>query len=334
MKRTANGSTERYSFTYDENGRPYSVTVPGLDPGTTATYYYVYNIQGDVIKLIDNYGTLAVNYTYDAWGKIVSIKDHNGNAITSMTHIGRTNPFRYRGYIYDEETGFYYCKSRYYDPAIRRFINADGLVSTGCGFLGYNMYAYCNNDPQNMMDLDGEIPIWIYADIHRSVLKHICDNNPGLGLKMEKTYIIGLPNKRYCDLYSTITYECWELKHIFVNELAASIQLDMYTSDEATLNALKKHLVRPTEPKIPYDSFYYSNGVYSGTVEYWDQGNGIIRYVFIRNKPEYASSRQRKSVKVIINGTVFATVAIGYGLRGLPAYCSGGGNYGLQPMCR
>ncbi len=113
LKRTANGNTDRYSFTYDENGRPYSVTAPGLDPGTTETYYYLYNVQGDVIKLIDNYGTAAVNYIYDAWGKIVSIKDHNGNAITSMSHIGRVNPFRYRGYIYDEETGFYYLKSRY-----------------------------------------------------------------------------------------------------------------------------------------------------------------------------------------------------------------------------
>ncbi|MBR3415463.1 MAG: carbohydrate binding domain-containing protein, partial [Clostridia bacterium] len=163
MKRTANGSTERYSFTYDENGRPYSVTVPGLDPGTTATYYYVYNIQGDVIKLIDNYGTLAVNYTYDAWGKIVSIKDHNGNAITSMTHVGRVNPFRYRGYVYDEETGFYYCKSRYYDPAIRRWVNADNadVISSKLeNFVQFNLYAYCFNNPISFFDNTGSWPEW------------------------------------------------------------------------------------------------------------------------------------------------------------------------------
>ena len=74
IKRTVNGSTERYSFTYDENGRPYSVNAPGLDPGTVATYYYVYNIQGDVIKLIDNYGNAEINYCYHKISRYLSIK--------------------------------------------------------------------------------------------------------------------------------------------------------------------------------------------------------------------------------------------------------------------
>ena len=334
MKYKVGGIEYRGFFTYDENGRPYSITMPGPDPVVPATYYYVLNLQGDVIKLVDAGGTAVVNYTYDAWGKIVSIKDEDGNAITSMTHVGRVNPFRYRGYIYDEETGFYYCKSRYYDPKIRRFINADALVSTCSGFLSYNMYAYCNNNPLNMVDSDGEIPVWIYADIHRKVLRHICDNNPELHLTDQKTFISGLSKKRYCDLYSTTTLECWELKHFLVDEIIAFDQLMEYTSPEGILEDLNQHLEMPTKTKIPYDHFYYSNGVYSGTVEYWDEGNGILRYVFISDKPKYALSRQRKSVKVTINGTVFAAVAIGYGLRGLPAYCSGGGNYGLQPMYR
>ncbi len=70
------------------------------------------------------------------------------------------NPFRYRGYYYDVETSLYYLQSRYYDPAMGRFLNADGYVSTGTGLLGYNMYAYCNNNPVMGYDPNGNIP-WI-----------------------------------------------------------------------------------------------------------------------------------------------------------------------------
>ena len=66
------------------------------------------------------------------------------------------NPFKYRGYYYDAEIGFYYLNSRYCDPATGRFINADGLVSTGQGMLGYNMFAYCNNNPVMFFDPYGE----------------------------------------------------------------------------------------------------------------------------------------------------------------------------------
>ena len=65
------------------------------------------------------------------------------------------NPFRYRGYYYDTETGLYYLQSRYYDPEIGRFINADGLVSTGQGVLGNNMFAYCENNWVNFSDPSG-----------------------------------------------------------------------------------------------------------------------------------------------------------------------------------
>ena len=72
------------------------------------------------------------------------------------SHIANVNPIRYRGYYYDVETGFYYLQSRYYDPEVGRFINADGLVSTGQGVLGFNMYAYCGNNPVNRADPTGE----------------------------------------------------------------------------------------------------------------------------------------------------------------------------------
>ena len=114
-------------------------------------YYYVCNAQGDVVKILTSSGATAAWYEYDAWGNVVSV---GGNA-----SIANLNPIRYRGYYYDAETGFYYLNSRYYDPEICRFVNADGYVSTGQGLLGNNMFAYCLSDPINHIDPDGEFAI-------------------------------------------------------------------------------------------------------------------------------------------------------------------------------
>ncbi len=113
-------------------------------------YYYLRNGQGDIVKLIDGSKTTVVEYTYDSWGKPLSCTG------TLATTLGVLNPFRYRGYVYDEETGFYYLKSRYYDPETCRFISADVLLSTGQGVLGHNCYAYCMNAPVSGYDPDGK----------------------------------------------------------------------------------------------------------------------------------------------------------------------------------
>ena len=129
--------------------------------GETMEYYYIVcNSRGDVVDLYGGSGTLIVHYTYDSWGNVISITDKNGKEITSSTHIGIINPIRYRGYYYDAETGLYYLQSRYYNPQIGRFLNADGYISTGQGVLGYNMFAYCLNNPVNMSDPTGAGAIW------------------------------------------------------------------------------------------------------------------------------------------------------------------------------
>ena len=98
-------------------------------------------------------------YTYDAWGKLIGITNSAGTSIinkqTTSTSLANLNPLRYRGYYYDNETGFYYLQSRYYDPVNRRFINADTYASTGQGFIGANMFAYCNNNPVRYLDSRG-----------------------------------------------------------------------------------------------------------------------------------------------------------------------------------
>ena len=129
-------------FLYDENNQPFAMKYNGT------WYYYVLNVQGDVVKLIKADGTVAASYTYDPWGKV----------LTSTGDLANINPLRYRGYYYDAETGLYYLQSRYYDPEIGRFINADAYATTDVvGILSANMYAYCENDPVNRSDPTGEI---------------------------------------------------------------------------------------------------------------------------------------------------------------------------------
>ncbi len=99
------------------------------------------------MKLVTESGAVAASYEYDAWGNILSQSGSMADA----------NPLRYRGYYYDSETGFYYLQSRYYDPAMHRFINADSYASTGQGFIGTNMFAYCHNSPVAFYDTEGNM---------------------------------------------------------------------------------------------------------------------------------------------------------------------------------
>ena len=135
--------SEMLLFSYDAGGWPMTLTHNGT------LYYYVLNLQGDVVALLNSSGTPVVQYTYDAWGNLLSC---TGSLASTL---GILNPLRYRGYVYDAETGLYYLQSRYYDPEIGRFINADAFVSTGQGFVGYNMFAYCINNPTNYYDPNG-----------------------------------------------------------------------------------------------------------------------------------------------------------------------------------
>ncbi len=129
---------------YDTNGNPYSFRY------NNAYYVYVLNLQGDVIRIVNTNGATVAEYQYDAWG----------NVLEATGALASINPIRYRGYYYDTETGFYYLQSRYYDPSIGRFINADCYASTGQGFLGYNMFAYCGNNPVTQHDPSGNLASW------------------------------------------------------------------------------------------------------------------------------------------------------------------------------
>lgn len=127
-------------------------------------YYYIKNLQGDIIGLLNSNYEKVVNYEYDSWGNLLSIKDNEGNIITASDNIGIINPFRYRGYYYDEESSLYYLNSRYYNPSWCRFLNADDatLIGENKGLLSYNLYIYCDNNPVNRFELNGNwsLPNW------------------------------------------------------------------------------------------------------------------------------------------------------------------------------
>lgn len=140
------GSESSFHFTYDATG-PMSMTFCG------AEYFYLKNAQGDVTGLVDSSGAQVVAYTYDAWGNILTT---TGSMADSL---GYTNPFRYRGYFYDTETGLYYLQSRYYDPGVGRFINADNeklvTASPASATWDKNLLAYCDNNPVSRKDDGG-----------------------------------------------------------------------------------------------------------------------------------------------------------------------------------
>ena len=146
-------------YIYDANGAPVGFKYRGVDyaSGTWDTYAYEKNLQGDIVAVYDTAtGNKLIAYKYNAWG-VCTTSYYNSGSTTTATK----NPFKYRGYYYDSNLGLYYLQSRYYDQNTCRFINADGYVSTGQGLTGYNMFAYCNNNPVMYVDPNGNAS-WLF----------------------------------------------------------------------------------------------------------------------------------------------------------------------------
>lgn len=135
-------------FFYDSKGEILGFKYNG------ETYFYVKNLQCDIIGIIDIEGNVVVKYEYDPWGKVVSISGNN-------IQLGELNPFRYKAYYYDSETDLYYIKSRYYDANTGRFINVDDINYIGVTktTISYNPFSYCENSPINKCDFDGKYSV-------------------------------------------------------------------------------------------------------------------------------------------------------------------------------
>ena len=141
-------------FFYDAQGRPAKVRYNGT------IYSYILNLQGDIVGIIDTNGNVVVEYKYDAWGK------HLSTAGSMAGSLGNLNPFRYRGYVYDEETGLYYLRGRYYNSELQRFINADTLMKQKRFAGKHNLFVYASNNPAMFIDDNGHEP----SSVARSIV--------------------------------------------------------------------------------------------------------------------------------------------------------------------
>ena len=149
--------TNTWYFQYDTNGSPLGFVLNGIQ------YFYITNQMGDILAITDTDGNVVGNYEYDAWGKV----------LTADTDIAKQNPIRYRGYYYDNETGYYYLQSRYYDSNICRFINTDdyGYINK-MAISGYDLFSYCSNDSINNFDIGGNTTEYTVAQLVKKFISN------------------------------------------------------------------------------------------------------------------------------------------------------------------
>ena len=134
-------------FVYDAEGKPFLLRLNGK-----TDYFYLYNGLGDVVGLVDSSNKVVVRYQYNSWGKVTSSEDTSGVSLATL------NPFCYRKYVYDPETGLYCLGSRYYDPEVGRFVNADDtdvIFAKPQELYHKNLYVYCDNNPVVRRDIQG-----------------------------------------------------------------------------------------------------------------------------------------------------------------------------------
>ena len=173
--------TDTIHYRYDTNGTLLSMNLNGTE------YYYLYNGQRDVIGLYNASGNVVVEYTYDAWGKLL-------NTTGSLAGtVGAKNPYRYRSYHYDTENGLYRLRSRYYSPEIERFVNGDSVDNLGASgtITGYSLFSYCENNPVKYVDSEGKFICAITGAIAGAITGGISawlDSDPNDPNKLEKIF--------------------------------------------------------------------------------------------------------------------------------------------------
>ena len=150
--------TDELHFFYDAQNRPAVVVYNGVP------YAYVKSLQGDIVAILDENGNAVVSYGYDAWGAPLWCTGELAET------LGKVQPFRYRGYVFDEETGLYYLRSRYYNPGWGRFANADAEIAVEAKLWDAKLFIYCANNPVRYTD-DGGNSFWdVLADCGKALL--------------------------------------------------------------------------------------------------------------------------------------------------------------------
>jgi len=158
---TSYGTEYLLLYIYDETGAPIGIKyrTSAYAANTFDYFFFEKNLQGDIVAIYNATGEKIGSYVYDAWGNFRTTTV-SGNTSLENSIVNSYNPFRYRGYYYDKDLGWYYLQTRYYNPQWGRFVNADDVAYLGVGdeLLSHNLYAYCSNNPVNFTDFEGEFP--------------------------------------------------------------------------------------------------------------------------------------------------------------------------------
>ena len=281
------GADELHFF-YDAQNRPAVVVYNGT------AYAYVKSLQGDIVAILDENGNAVVSYGYDAWGAPLRCTGELAET------LGKVQPFRYRGYVFDEETGLYYLRSRYYNPQQLRWINSDNIIAVNSGFTAANNYVYCGNSPINRYDANGRS--WkdvVRGLIHRGneCLMSLGVDTTSIGafllMMEEEPADSGIYHAKencwqqyfgYNDLYdyafdigtdmqrvkfdfvcNGTSYVLWAWKGDYIN-LGAGAELGIYTGDNFQKN-VNTRLAMPMRLTLSYNGAEIIN--YHPTAEQW-----------------------------------------------------------------
>ena len=258
-----------------------------------------------------------VEYGYDAWGKptkVWSLTHPSESTLTSeYGKLAQLNPFRYRGYVWDEETGLYYLRSRYYDPAWGRFLSIDAQLGSSEGNPDHNLYAYCGNNAICRIDSDGtayewyELPYMGY--IHWQVQLHIQATNPKEAYRREEPVRYRDPQGNLklgrIDIFSPISGECWEIKPFTVSPDIAEKQLNGYINGQLVNKYTSVKELKPGTGCIE-GKFITSDQRFR--VSYYTTQKGVIQYSFSVVRKEH--SRQVNWDQVAVSLAAVGIIAV------------------------
>ena len=257
--------------------------------------------------LVDTSGNSVASYTYDPYGKV----------LTATGELAEKNPLRYRGYYYDSESGLYYLQSRYYDPATRRFINADSYASTGQGLIGHNMFAYCSNLPISTIDLDGHVSVKatmeaLWGGYTATVVKSAMDQKTGLvngqGMQPYSNDAFGKSTYENAGCASIATYNALQLikEPMALGEISDIYLQQTHGFGLGLCGTMPWQIGEFLEKcNIPY-SFYLMDGT---AMEQAMRGNSVAIITMMNNKDN------------VLDG--FHTVAVRCNGKGYDVYNSG-----------
>ncbi|WP_081897103.1 RHS repeat-associated core domain-containing protein [Clostridium sp. KNHs214] len=309
---------DKIHYTYDSSGKLISMNLNG------AEYYYVRNAQGDIIGLINAQGEKVVSYTYDSWGKLISIEG------SLKDTVGEKNPYRYRGYRYDSETGLYYLQNRYYNPEWARFINADEIIGETGELLGHNLFAYSKNNCANMSDYSGFRPVYTLGEETEAMraASYAVMNRT----RANRTNVVSRTRRSSNTAKSSFNYAKSTLKSM------ASGAAD-YVSGKVAVNAIRGRLVWKPHSTLAMGR-YVSNlgrgakfakkslGI-AGTIGFctWDVHQSLRSGEKVGALIDVLSAAAGVAAGVVISGVVAAAVSVG-----APALLVGAVGFGVNVL--